>query len=288
MKTKMKTKMKTSKASFCVAPNNLLNALMLTALAMPGAAMAEDAETTKHKEGIHVIPASAHTVTANVGFTTDYIFRGISQTSANPAVQGGIDYAHASGLYAGVWGSNVSWISDFNAGVSSSLELDTYFGFRNSLADDFSYDIGFIRYNYPASNYPAGVTKADTDEFYGAFGYKWITAKYSYGLGQFLTVPGASGTNYIEVNASVPLGDTGITLGAHAGKQTYKGAVADAYALAGTSATYRDYKLSIAKDINGYVFSLAASDTDASGFYTTPAGKDLGRSTVVLSVTHAF
>jgi len=280
--------MNMSKAGFCAAKSKLLNAMMLAALAVHGVALAEDVETTKHKEGQHVIPESAHTVTANVGFTTDYIFRGISQTSGNPAVQGGIDYAHASGLYAGVWGSNISWISDFNAGVSSSLELDTYFGFRNSLADDFSYDIGFVRYNYPASNYAAGATKADTDEIYGALGYKWITAKYSYGLGKFLTVPGAAGTSYIEINASVPLGDTGITLGVHTGKQTYKGTAADALALAGTSATYSDYKLSIAKDMNGYVVSLAASDTNASGFYTTPAGKDLGRSTVTLSVTHAF
>lgn len=280
--------MNMSKASFCAAKSKLLNALMVTALAVHGVALAEDVETTQHKEGQHVIPESAHTVTANVGFTTDYIFRGISQTSGNPAVQGGIDYAHASGLYAGVWGSNISWISDFNAGVSSSLELDTYFGFRNSLADDFSYDVGFVRYNYPASNYAAGATKADTDEIYGALGFKWITAKYSYGLGKFLTVPGAAGTSYFEVNASVPLGDTGITLGAHAGKQTYKGTASGALALAGTSATYSDYKLSIAKDMNGYVVSLAASDTNAGGFYTTPAGKDLGRSTVILSVTHAF
>lgn len=263
---------KTSKMSFCKAESKLLNALMLVVLAAPGMAMAEEAS-----------PFSA-----NAGFTSDYIFRGISQTSANPAAQGGIDYAHASGLYAGIWGSNVTWISDFNAGVSSSLELDTYFGFRNGFADNFSYDAGFIRYNYPASDYPAGVTRADTDEIYGALGYQWVAVKYSYGLGKFLTVPGAAGTNYVEVNASVPLGDTGITLGAHVGKQTYKGAAADALALAGASATYSDYKLSIAKDINGYVASLAASDTNASGFYTTPAGKNLGRSTVTLSVTHAF
>jgi len=265
--------MKTSKAGFGAVKGKLLNSMMLAALAVHGVALAEDAS-----------PFSA-----NVGFTTDYIFRGISQTSGNPAVQGGIDFAHASGLYAGIWGSNVSWITDFGATGSASMELDTYFGFRNTLDNDFSYDVGFIRYNYLGSYTPvAGTVKADTDEIYGALGYKWIAAKYSYGLGQFLTVPGASGTSYIEVNASIPLGDTGITLGAHAGKQTYKGTAADALALAGTSATYSDYKLSVAKDIGGYVFSLAASDTNASTFYTTPAGKDLGRSTVVLSVTHAF
>lgn len=253
--------------------SKLLHAMMLAVYVTPGMALAEEAS-----------PFSA-----NIGLTTDYIFRGISQTSANPALQGGIDYAHASGLYAGIWGSNVSWITDFGATGSASLELDTYFGFRNTLDNDFSYDIGFIRYNYLGSYTPAaGTVKADTDEIYGALGYKWISAKYSYGLGQFLTVPGASGTSYIEVNASVPLGDTGITLGAHAGKQTYKGTAADALALAGNSATYSDYRLSIAKGINGYVVSLAASDTNASAFYTTPAGRNLGRGTVALSVTHAF
>jgi uncharacterized protein (TIGR02001 family) len=162
----------------------LLNSLLLAALVAPGVALAEEAS-----------PFSA-----NVGFTTDYIFRGISQTSGNPAVQGGIDFAHDSGLYAGVWGSNISWISDFNAGVSSSLELDTYFGFRNSFAEDFGYDVGFVRYNYPASGYAVGATKADTNEIYGAVSYKWFTAKYSYGLGDFLTVAGAQGTDYIELN----------------------------------------------------------------------------------------
>ena len=281
--------MKANKVSFCGAKGKLLKSLMLAALAMPGVVMAADVETTDHKAGQHVIPASAHTVTANVGFTTDYIFRGISQTSTNPAVQGGIDYAHASGLYAGVWGSNVSWIADSGAVATGSvtLELDTYFGFRNSFAEDFTYDIGFIRYNYLGSyTAAAGFAKADTDEIYGAIGYKWITAKYSYGLGQFLTVPGASGTNYLEINASVPVVDTGITFGAHVGKQTYKGTAAAAFA---NTPTYTDYKLGVSRDFGGYVVGLAYTDTNASPFYTYPlAGGDWGRGTAVLSVTHAF
>jgi len=254
--------------------SKLLNTLILAALAVPSVALAEEASP----------------FTANVGLTSDYIFRGISQTSGNPAIQGGIDYAHSSGFHAGVWGSNVSWISDFTPAISSSLELDTYFGFGNSFAEDFSYDVGYVRYNYPASNYPVGATKADTDEIYGSLAYKWISAKYSYGLGKFLTVPGAQGTNYLELNASFPVGETGITLGAHYGKQTYKGVAADALALAGTSATYSDYKLSAAKEFGGYTVALAYSDTNSpkAGFYTTPAGKDLARATAVLSVTHAF
>ncbi len=255
--------------------SKLLHSLILTTLVVPGMAMAE----------------AASPFSANVGLTTDYIFRGISQTSANPAVQGGIDFAHSSGFYAGLWGSNVSWITDFGATGSASLELDTYLGFKNSFAGDFSYDLGLIRYNYPGSYTPAaGTVKADTDEVYGSIGYKWISAKYSYGLGKFLTVPGAKGTNYIELNASVPVGDTGFTVGAHAGKQTYKGLVADALTLAGNTATYSDYKVSVSKDIGGYVVSLAYTKTNAraGGFYTTPVGKNLGRGTGVLSVTHSF
>ncbi len=275
--------MKTDVISFAkmnVIKSKLLNSLMLAALTVPCAAMAADAA-----------PASPHTFTANAGIATDYIFRGISQTSGNPALQGGVDYAHASGLYAGLWASNINWITAFGATGTANIELDTYIGFRNTLENEFNYDVGFIRYNYLGSYTPAaGTAKADTDEVYASVGYKWVSAKYSYGLGKFLTVPGAAGTNYLEVNANVPLGDSGFTFGAHAARQTYKGAAADAYALAGTSATYSDYKLSVSKDFNGFVVMLAYTDTNAprGGFYTTLAGKDLARGTAILSVTRSF
>ncbi len=260
--------------------SKLLNTLILAALAVPSVAMAEDA------------PASPHTFTANVGLTTDYIFRGISQTAHNPAIQGGLDYAHASGFYAGVWGSNVSWIADSGAVATGSvtMELDTYLGFRNTFADDFSYDVGFVRYNYLGGyTSTAGFAKADTDEIYGALGYKWITAKYSYGLGSFLTIPGASGTNYFELNASVPVADTGITVAAHMGKQTYKGTTANLFTAAGVSPTYTDYKLGVSKDFSGYVLGLAYTSTNASTFYNFPlAGGNWGKGTAALSLTHAF
>jgi uncharacterized protein (TIGR02001 family) len=282
--------------------SKLLNTLILAALAVPSAAMAADAETTEHKEGIHVVPASEHTVTANVGFTTDYIFRGIAQTSHNPAIQGGIDYAHSSGFYAGVWGSNVSWIADSGAVATGSvtMELDTYLGFKNTFAEDFNYDVGFVRYNYLGKYTPAaGFAKADTDEIYGALGYKWLTAKYSYGLGQFLTVPGAKGTNYLELNANYPIADSGFTVAAHVGKQTYKGANASGLAAITTGAagtgtpTYTDYKLGVTKDFSGYVLGLSYTSTNASSFYTTSNagsvfGKKLGKGTAALSLTHSF
>src|SRR5512135_2291383 len=115
--------------------------------------------------------AAPSPVSANVSLTTNYLYRGISQTGAKPAVQGGFDYAHPSGFYAGVWGSSISWLSDAGVASNAALELDTYFGLRNSFATDFSYDVGYLRYNYPGK-YAAGATKADTDEIYGLIGYK--------------------------------------------------------------------------------------------------------------------
>jgi uncharacterized protein (TIGR02001 family) len=251
--------------------------------------MAEDAASAA---------APASPFTANVGLVSDYVWRGISQTSHAPAIQGGFDYAHSSGFYAGVWGSNVSWIVDtattLNGVGSAGLELDTYLGFKNSFAEDFSYDVGFIRYNYPGSYTPvANLAKADTDEIYGAIGYKWLSAKYSYGLGQFLTLPGAQGTNYIDLTATYPIADSGFTVAAHVGKQTYKGTTAAALAAAGNTPTYTDYKVGVTKDFSGYVLGLAYTSTNASTYYTNSNpgaafGKKLGKGTAALSLTHSF
>jgi uncharacterized protein (TIGR02001 family) len=277
--------------------SNLLNSLIVAALVVPGVAMAADAA-----------PAPTPAVTGNVALVTNYLYRGISQTAGKPAIQGGFDYAHASGFYAGAWGSNISWISDPAAKAYSgaaaaaaagttvasgaSLELDTYFGFKNSFATDYSYDVGFLRYNYPG--YYASTTKADTNEIYGLIGWKWATLKYSRSLGDTFGLKDASGTSYIDLSASYTLEGSGVTLGAHYGKQTYKGTTADALALAGTDPTYTDYKLSASKDFSGYVVGLAYSSTNAKkgGFYSLTQADgsttDLGKSTVVLSVTHSM
>ena len=242
--------------------------------------------------------ASGHTLTSNVSLVSDYLFRGISQSGAKPALQGGFDYAHVSGFYAGVWGSSISWISDAytaTGGVSGAnnagLEVDTYLGFKNSFAGDFSYDIGYLRYNYPAGNYAAGATKADTDEIYGLLGYKWVTAKYSHSLGKTFMVPDARGTYYLDLSASYPIPGTSLTLGAHAGRQKYKGSSAAYAAAGGPSASYSDYRLSVTKDFSGFVAGLAYSKTNAStapGAFYKVLNKDLGKGKFVLSLSRTF
>lgn len=266
--------------------NKLLVAALVSAFALP--AMAADA------------PAP-YTVASNIGFVSNYVFRGITQNVAKPAVQGGIDLTLSNGVYVGVWGSNVGWITGSYATGNASLELDTYAGYRGGFATDYSYDVGVIRYNYlgdytppAAAGSPTGTyAKADTAEAYGSIAYKWISAKYSYALGDFLTVPGAKGTSYLEVNASYPVADSGFTLLAHYGKQKYKGAFADWLVATGFDPSYTDYKLGVTKDFSGYVVGVAYTNTNAKsgGYYTyanNGSNKDWGKSAVALSLTHAF
>lgn len=259
--------------------SKLLNTLVLAALAVPSMAMAAD--------------ASPHTVTANFGLVSDYLYRGISQNDTRPALQGGVDYSHVSGFYAGLWGSNVSWITGSGAAGTASLELDTYFGYKGAFATDFTYDVGFLRYNYLGSYTAApGYVKADTNEIYGAIGWKWLTAKYSSSLGDTFTAPNSKGSSYLDLSASYPVESLGVTLGAHYGKQTFKG-TNSLTGGANSVLTYSDYKLSATKDVGGYVFGLAYSSTNAipaSYTYTNlgGSGKNWGRNTTVLSLTHAF
>lgn len=242
-----------------------------TAFALP--AMAEDA------------PA-ASPLSFNVGAVSNYVFRGITQTSHKPALQGGVDYAHGSGLYVGAWASNVSWINDSGAigdvGGTANVELDTYFGFKNTVATDFGYDVGYIRYNYLGNYAPtAGFNNADTAEVYAAASYKIVSLKYSYSLlDGFLTVPGTRGTNYIDLSVNYPVGDSGVTIGAHLGKQTFVGN--------GLAYTYNDYKLGASKDFSGYVVGLALTGTDVTTGAWTYNGEQWGKTTAALSVLHAF
>ena len=255
------------------------------AFALP--AMADDTEVTRHKEEFHAAAEAASPITFNVGVVSDYIYRGITQTTHAPALQGGVDYAHASGLYAGAWGSNVKWIKDSGAIATgdANVELDTYFGFKNTIATDLSYDVGYVRYNYLGTYTPAaGFNNADTAEVYGAASYKIVTLKYSYGLlDGFLTTPGAQGTNYTDLTVNYPVADTGVTIGAHYGTQTFKGP-------SGTgpnNATYSDYKLSASKDFSGYVVGLAYTNTNATSFWTYN-NDQWGKAAVALSVLHSF
>jgi len=80
---------------------------------------------------------------ANIGVTSNYMFRGLTQTDDGAAVQGGLDYAHESGVYVGTWASNV----DFGDGFTG-YELDGWIGFAGAF-EQLNYDLGYIYYAYP-------------------------------------------------------------------------------------------------------------------------------------------
>jgi uncharacterized protein (TIGR02001 family) len=258
----------------------LLVAVLGTLFAIP--AFAEDAPA-----------APASPITYNIGAVSDYIFRGLTQTTHAPAIQGGVDYAHSSGFYLGAWASNIKWIKDSGALASGDapLELDTYFGIRNAIVGDLGYDVGYIRYNYGVTGGPTpavGFNNADTAEVYVAATYKFLSLKYSYSLlDGFLTLPAAKGTNYIDLSANYAVGDSGVTVGAHIGKQTFVGAAADTAAAGGNDPTYTDYKLSVTKDFSGYAVGLTYTNTNATGFWTYN-GDHWGKGVAALSVLHSF
>lgn len=238
-------------------------------------------------------PEPDYTLSYNVGVVTDYRFRGITQTSGKPAVQGGVDFAHKSGFYVGVWGSNVSWVKDVNGATKGAYEVDLYGGYKGEITSGLGFDVGFITYQYPGNN--SGVanrshstavtagqyTNANTDEFYGALTFGVATLKYNRSSGNFLGNPNSSGSQYLDLSANFDLGN-GLTLTPHVGRQTVKNT---------SAANYTDYALTIAKDLgNGLVASAAAIGTNAKrgGFYTDLNNKFIANSTVVVGLKYSF
>lgn len=245
---------------------SLLSIAILSALSVPAVAMAEESAAA-------AAPASPHTFTYNVGLYSQYIFRGLTQTREDPALQGGVDYTHASGFYAGAWGSNISWLTDAGAYKSSSLELDLYGGFANTIGDTgIGYNVGVLQYIYPGTKNP-GFKKAETTELYGSLSYGWLQGKVSAVVsdGAF-GFDNADGTTYTELNLNVPLPwGKGYTALAHVAYQDFTGSTGT---VSNSDYDYTDWKLGLTKafdngvNVGGYYTSVDAKNTfvpDASG-----------------------
>ncbi len=214
-------------------------------------------------------PASDYTLTANVGLTSQYVYRGITQTATNPAIQGGADFTHSSGIYLGTWGSNISWFTDVNKASSASMEWDVYGGYKNTVGD-VGYDVGVLQYYYPGtySALPAGTVKPNTTEVYGALSYKWVTGKLSYVVSNGLFgVANADGSYYLDLSANVPVADTW-TINAHVGNQKYTGVATAGAASSDSLYSYVDWKLGVTKDLG--------TGWSATAYYTSTDAKDAG------------
>jgi uncharacterized protein (TIGR02001 family) len=240
--------------------------LATAAFAVPNLASAQAAAPAAAE------PASDHTLTGNAGLFSSYRFRGIAQTYDKPAIQGGIDYSHSSGIYLGNWNSNVNQGAGFPGG---NIEMDFYGGWKKTWGD-WGLDLGAIYYYYPGTN--AGLTnplsptnnrsglvatgRIDNTELYIGGSWKFISLKYSHAVSDYFSTPSTKNSNYIDLSANYDLGD-GWGINGHVGHLSFHNM---------TNGSYTDWKLGVTKDLggwakqlNGWVVAASYIDTNAKG-----------------------
>lgn len=190
-------------------------------------------------------------VSGNIGGTSNYLWRGVTQTNDAVAIQGGIDYSHDSGFYAGTWASNVDFGND------TSYELDLYAGYGGSITDDLSYDFGYLYYAYPDAE-----GSIDFGELHGTITWKWVELSYSHVINAGDDVAAEPFDNkdmsYLAATASFPLTEK-LSLSFHYGYST--GDVVEAWF---TEDNYADYNVTLSADTGIGTVTFMVSDTDLS------------------------
>lgn len=176
-------------------------------------------------------------LSANVAMSSNYLWRGVSQTNGDAAISGGIDYASDSGLYAGTWVSTADWAPGM------TYELDLYGGFSAEINDSMSYDVGFIYYAYPDET--SG--DADFSEVYGSFSFSNLTV----GVAILTSGEGADVADTIYASADYTLAlsnesEVAFHLGSYSGDWL--------------TDDYIDYGVSLSK--GGFTFGASATDLD--------------------------
>jgi uncharacterized protein (TIGR02001 family) len=198
------------------------------------------------------------TFSATAGIASEYVFRGITQSNEEPALQGSIDYStiigsrdgNEIGLYAGIWGSNV----EFNDNNEASTEFDFYTGITHDIAD-ISFDIGAIYYAYPGA---AANLNYDFWEVKFATGYDFGPAEIGGSVYYSPDYFGGSGDAvYYQAAAEVPL-EHGIYLAGHVGRQKIDDNVAY------TLPDYTDWSIGLGANIEGFDINLSYIDTNIS------------------------
>ena len=240
-----------------------------------------------------VLSSANITTSGSVAMATDYRFRGISQTSNNPAIQGAITLTHQSGVYLGLWGSNIA-----SVGQSSSAEMDATIGYTTALPLSATLaptlDVGYIRYGYFGTGDSApGNNQPDYNEVFGK-----LTFADSIVKGDSLAGSVTYSNEYFNhsdqfwnVNASytAPIADTGFGLVGSVGYNKFKDKAMMAQAVGGDGSddNYIDYKAGVNFGVQGLVAELSAIGTNVSttGFsngdekpYTTAAVFSLSKS----------
>lgn len=204
----------------------------------------------------------AHSTSGSVAFSSEYIWRGISQTDGDPAISGSLDYGHSSGLYAGVWGSNVDY------GDDASAEFDIYLGYANEFGDSgIGYDVGVLRYMFPGEDY-------NFNEVYGSLSYSIFSVGVAYS-GDTLGSGEDGFYYYLDAGYELPMG-----LNLYGGVGSYD--TDDAF---GPEDSYVHYWVGVSKDLAGFTFDLSYQDADSDA---EDSFGDLAEETFLFSVSKSF
>ncbi|MEO8000696.1 MAG: TorF family putative porin [Arenimonas sp.] len=230
--------------------NKLSLALAAALFALPTFAFAQDTEEaapaaeeapTEEKAA----DASESNLSFNASLVSDYVFRGISQTDFDPALQAGVDYKFGdSGFYIGGWGSNV----DYGPVLGHDFEVDLYVGYNVDLNDDWNLDLNLTRYSYLGGNDGFDI---NYNEFIGVVTYSEMltfTVGYTnnYGNADISQL-------YLGVGGSWEVGN-GFNLTAGLGHTDFEG-----------GGNYNDWTLGVNRDFGPVNIGVNYYDTNISG-----------------------
>lgn len=213
---------------------------------------------------------SAFTTSGSLAMTTDYLYRGISQTSGAPAIQGAFTLSHESGLYATVWASSINF--------ASGLEFDPAIGFAGKVGE-VGYDVGVLQYGYPNSTaLTTPGPELDFLEYYASVSFSGAKLGVAYAP-DFYAETGESIYVFADYGTEV----SGFGLVAHVGLNLLDDQYYGAAPLALGEDSYLDYKLGVNKAIQGVTVELAYMGSDLDDAIVPD-----GEGTFVATISKAF
>jgi len=286
-------------------------AVVAALIALPVAAHAQSTPADKAPAAAETAPPPAITISGSATIASDYRFRGVSQSDREMAVQGGITVAHESGLYGGVWASNLAGWGTFGG---ANMELDLIGGYKAKLADNATLDVGLTWYMYPG-----GADKTDFAEPYakltGTTGPATLTAGVAYApsqqaIGKWYDTgadavagvynrPGAKDDNlYLWGDGALAVAGTPITAKAHVGHSWGQDGLGPNATAVSPTGRYWDWSLGADATYRNLTFNVSYVGTDISNrdaAYLRPSfskGQDgtgnIAGGTVLVSLTAAF
>lgn len=211
--------------------------------------------------------AMATEYSATLTLTSDYRFRGITQSAGDPALQGSLDAAFDNGVYVGVWGSNIDFDDD------AELEVDWYVGYAADINEQMNWDATLYYYTYPGYD-----TDGDYAELALNFNYGDLTLGYAHASDFFNT---GEPSQYLALDYSYGISET-ISLDLHAGYSFGD------YWKDLDIGEYRDFSVGVSTSVADFDLSLAYLFNDVDSDMELDSGAFANDETLLLSVSRSF